>query len=550
MDRSFAGTSPRAARGYQFTACTIVFILSLFLIALLQQRAGSHRAELSGFPDESAHYVTGLMVRGYVMHGWRSAAPVPFAEDYYLHYPKVAFGHYPPGFYVVQLAWMTLFPTTISSLLYLQAVLLAAVSAFLFAIARGRFGAFAAAVLCAVFLILGPTQVLASEIMSEPLLTLLTLLGTWAIARYFETGRSAFLIWFVVFVEIATLTKGSGLELVGLPLLLAFGLRRADQFRNRTFWLAQLAMVAILTPWQILTWKMVRNGMVHPGVQRAVEQARELFVSMVETFGWPLLIVIFCGACLAVASRKHPDPLLAACAITAALTFIFHSVIPESGEGRRLYMAIPGALVVAYALVWRALAAVGRRSWAPVVLLTLAVIPVLPLPVSFYKTAVGYRAVSAWLLHHSGSGNGAVFVASDIDGEGMLVSEIAQSQPEPSMYIVRAIKSFEDCDWDSRDCHLIITDPVQAQQLLDSIPVGYVVVDRFPGIPSHSHTEMVWRMIAARPDAWVLRETQAAKAPPAGTAGEIMIYQRLGPISQKIHLRVNLNRMIGRVIGE
>jgi hypothetical protein len=309
-------------------------------------------------------------------------------------------------------------------------------------------------------------------------------------------------------------------------------------------------MVVILAPWQILTWKMVRNGMVHPGVQQVVVQARDFIFGMAGTFGWPLLIAIFCGVCLAVAWRKDPDPLLASCAITAALTFIFHSISPNQGEARRLYMAIPGALVLVSAVVWRVLAAVGRRSWGPVLLLTLATISVLPVRTSFYKTAVGYRAVSAWLLHHSGPGKGAVLVASDIDGEGMLVSEIAQSQPQPSMYIVRAIKSFEDCDWQGQDCRPTITDPLQAQQLLDSVPVGYVVVDHFPGIPSHPYTEMAWRMIAARPDNWVLRKTQAAKAPPAGTAGEIMIYQRLGPIPQKIHLRVNLNRMIGRVVGE
>ena len=34
-----------------------------------------------------------------------------FAENYYLHYPEVAMGHWPPGFYLLQAVWTLLFPT-------------------------------------------------------------------------------------------------------------------------------------------------------------------------------------------------------------------------------------------------------------------------------------------------------------------------------------------------------------------------------------------------------------------------------------------------------
>jgi hypothetical protein len=156
------------------------FIFAFFLLALvfLQNRSGSRSAELSRYPDESAHYVTGLMVPYYLLHGW-GTGPVSFAADYYLYYPKVAIGHWPPVFYLVQFLWMTVFPTTISSLLDLQATLLATAGALLFKVVRTRFGFVAAGVLAVAFLVLKPSQVLVSEIMSEPLLALLTLLATW-----------------------------------------------------------------------------------------------------------------------------------------------------------------------------------------------------------------------------------------------------------------------------------------------------------------------------------------------------------------------------------
>src|SRR5689334_5000366 len=92
------------------------FCVSLAALLLLQYWSGSHSAELSGYPDEPAHYVTGLMVRGYLVHGWHSF-PMRYAEDFYLHYPKVALGHWPPAYYLLQVLWTFVFPTSISSIL-------------------------------------------------------------------------------------------------------------------------------------------------------------------------------------------------------------------------------------------------------------------------------------------------------------------------------------------------------------------------------------------------------------------------------------------------
>src|ERR1700686_1788292 len=75
---------------------------------LLQFLSGAYRAEFSGYPDESAHYVTSLMVRDFIV-SLQYTEPMQFANDYYLHYPKVALGHWPPFFYALGGIWMLLF---------------------------------------------------------------------------------------------------------------------------------------------------------------------------------------------------------------------------------------------------------------------------------------------------------------------------------------------------------------------------------------------------------------------------------------------------------
>ena len=531
----------------------LVFLLSLSLAVFLQKRSGSHDAELSGYPDEPAHYVTGLMIRSYLHEGhWKS--PTQFAEDYYLHYPKVAIGHWPPIYYLAQFLWTLVFPATINSILYLQAVLLAATSAILFTIAKRRFGVWLALILCGAFLILRPTQELASEIMSEPLLALSTLGATWSIARYFETARSALLIGFVVLVEVAAHTKGSGIALAGVPVLLGVCLGRRDVLRKRGFWLVQLVMLVVLIPWQIFTLKMVSNGTDGPlSLRLALTQAREFGPIMVNVFGWPLLILILSGAYLAIVSRMHRDPLLVSCAVTATLTLVFHCISPSGAEDRRLFMALPDALLFTPLPFLYLAQPRQRRSWPTVLLFIVVASSLFSTRLAFRKAAVGYRRSAGWLLANiNNRGENAVLIASDIDdGEGMLISEIGQRQPKPTLYIVRSSKLFEDCDWQRRDCRPIITDPSRAETVLDSMPVRYVVIDRFSGLASAARNEVLRRMIDEHSDLWVLRNTESAIAPGVGNRGEILIYQRVGlSQSDQVHVRVNLNRMIGRVIGK
>jgi hypothetical protein len=524
--------------------------ISLLLSIFLQARTGSHEAELSGYPDEPSHYITGLMFRSY-LHEGHFESPIRFTQNYYLHYPKVAIGHWPPVYYLVQCLWTFVFPATISSVLYLQAVLLGVTSAILFVIARTRFGIWSAIVLCVVFLILGPSQELGSEIMSEPLLALSTLAATWCIARYFESLRFGLLVGFVLLVEFAAHIKGSGIALTGLPVLVAACLRRWSIFRKPNFWLAQLGMILILVPWQVFTANMVRNGMSGPVTLSLIcMQARDFGPITGKMFGWPLLILIIYGGCLAIASPKFRDPLLVSSAATLALTFAFHCVSPNGAEDRRLFMAVPGCLLLAPLPFLDWLHTRRSQLLTALFLLLIAAISLVSSMKPFHKTAVGYRPIADWLLSNDDDGEMAVFVASDIDGEGMLISEVAQHQPTPTLYIVRSSKLFEDCDWERQDCHPTITDPSQAEKALDSIPIRYAVIDRFSGIEPSTRTELLRHMIAMHSNLWVLRDTQAAVAPGSRNRGEVQVYERSGlNHSHTVHVIVDLHRMIGKEIG-
>src|SRR5687768_1057590 len=99
MTTSSAAANPArsalAARTTGSLYLIAVFALLLAEVLLLQWLGGAYASGFGGHPDEAAHYVSSLMVRDFLPQA-ASGHPMQFAQSYYLHYPKVAIGNWPP----------------------------------------------------------------------------------------------------------------------------------------------------------------------------------------------------------------------------------------------------------------------------------------------------------------------------------------------------------------------------------------------------------------------------------------------------------------------
>ena len=74
----------------------LVVFCALFLAVIAAQiTAGAYHGERDNYSDEAAHFMNGLLVRDYLRDGL-GQSPVKFAEEYYLSYPKIAPGMWPP----------------------------------------------------------------------------------------------------------------------------------------------------------------------------------------------------------------------------------------------------------------------------------------------------------------------------------------------------------------------------------------------------------------------------------------------------------------------
>ena len=118
---------------------TVVALFSLAAVTiLLQWLSGAYRADFTGYADEPSHYVTGLMIRDFIVSGdWTH--PVKFAENYYLHYPKVAFGMWGPLLHVAGGAWMLLFSASRVSILVFMALITALLATTTWFVVREHF---------------------------------------------------------------------------------------------------------------------------------------------------------------------------------------------------------------------------------------------------------------------------------------------------------------------------------------------------------------------------------------------------------------------------
>src|SRR5579875_1135701 len=220
-----------------------IFAGLLTVVLVLQVLSGAYHAEFGTYSDESAHYVTSLMVREYILHP--SASPIAFARNYYHHYPTVAIGHWPPFFYLVQGLWTVLFSASRVSVL-LQLAFTSALLGFSVYREARRWFEFTGAALAGLLTVCVPlVQAYTAEEMAETLLALLCFWSVIYLARYIELERWQDSVGFGVFFALAVLTKGSGWLLALVPPVALVLTRKLHLLRRFSFWLSAL-LVAVL----------------------------------------------------------------------------------------------------------------------------------------------------------------------------------------------------------------------------------------------------------------------------------------------------------------
>jgi 4-amino-4-deoxy-L-arabinose transferase-like glycosyltransferase len=487
-------------------------------------------------------------------------SPVQFAEDYYVHYPKVTIGHWPPVFYLQQALWSLLFSTTRSSILILMAILAGLIALTIFHTLRNELGTPISLAASLLWLMLPLAQQYTAMVMAEIPLTLLCLWAVLCFARYLQSEHWRSAVAFGILASLAILTKGNGFALAAVPPLALAFTRKWHLLRRPCFWSTGLVIVLLCGPWYWVTRNMLQSTWRQPlpTIAFALEAVRYYAWHLVTVPGWvlfPLALLGLYAKLFRPLRRAAVTGLWAS--VTAFLigTLMLSCAAPAGIEERFLIPAMPAVLMFAGAgIAWSAAvpywAKVTPARRAPVLV---GVVIVLFLVVSFHvprKAMWGYVDAAQMLLSNPELHSPVVLIASDATGEGMFIVAVANGEKRPGHFVLRSSKVLCDSDWLGTHYEALYRTPQEMQAYLESIPVGVVVMD--DSVPEENrlpHQQILDDMIQTFSERWRFLGNRSVTRRGVDFPGALRMYQLVkaaNPGTGEIKIPVSLiNKILG-----
>jgi hypothetical protein len=516
-------------------------ILSAFFVLAvgLQFLAGAYRAELSGYPDEAGHFVSGALVRNY-LSSFPPTAVVPFADEFYIHRPKVGIGHWPPVLYLIEGIWFILFHTSRSAGLALMALICAALAASICLVVRRRYGTAAGIAGGLLFVCLAFVQTQTSEVMADMLVALFGFWATLAFADFLSTGATRAMVRFAILALLAIFTKNSGLYLALVPPISILLTGQYGMLRKWSLWLGAVAVGLPTVVWILLTRQLIPARVGEGPASQLFMQASRLDLYFLYVILGPCLLALaVAGIVRELIISRSTDDRLSPTLVSAILSvLLFESVaavqeISAVGVEPR-YLAPAAAVMIPFVfsgLMWLA-GLIGPRAMPKMVraaaLLVLALL-VSPRTFAFpHKLYRGFTEVADLIQSDPSLRRGAVLVSSASDGEGLLTSEIVMRYSSSEGFILRASKMLAQSDWNGRGYKSRFDSAEDLFRYLQKLGPNLIVIDDGAEIPAQKHQELLMQMCREHPEYWQSAGTFPIKSQTDVKGDKIYVYRRIG----------------------
>jgi hypothetical protein len=537
-------------------------IVTFFFVVVvgLQWAGGAYQAAMGEQGDDSAHYVTGLMVRDYIAAGL-PAPPMQFAKDYYLHYPKVGLGQWPPLFYIVEAVWMLLFSPSKISVMLMMALLttLLALAACL-AVAE-EFGRVAGAAAGLLLICLPTVQELTGTVMSEVASALLAFWAVLLFARFLDSRRWSDSAGFGVLASLAILTHGIAFFLAFVPVIGAAIQRRFRLLVHPSFWLPAAIVLVLCGPWYFLA-PGARHEFVVPaagltfGLDRIVRTPSDLL----RMTGVVLFVLILIGftvqILLPMLKGRAPGARWASAAAAILGFWLFRTVVSPATDFRHLIIIAPAAIMfLVGGLVWLASRlplpglGIGKRQ------VMLAVIAGLAFGVEVFavpkQTSQGLGAVAQDLLNRPEFQDSVFLISSDAGyREGQFIAEIAMHERRPGHFVLRASKVLARSSWLGDGYMVLYATPAEMMHYMESVPVGVLVMDRCPASSKLEHQRVLQQMVELYPQKWRLAGSYPCEQKHPESTDRVLVYDLLGRETRATpRIRLDMRNRLNEVLG-
>jgi len=498
----FAG-SPTVRVAAFPTLCAVGFTI---LAMGLQHHMGGYSADLSNTGDEAGHFTTAAMIHDYITQAI-GTSPLKFAVDYYGHFPRVSFGHWPPLFHIAQAVAFIATGVGKNAALWLQAAIFGVLGVTVAGVVARRTRWWVG--LCAAAVLLSNPQATyqLNTIMLDNLLGLLVLLSALAWAVYARTGTMRASIAFGICASAAIMTKGNAYGLALLPVLHAVLSGRVGLLlAPRTFVSAAIVLV-VTGPWYALTYKIASDGFVyHWGLDYSRIAVPVFVAGLAGIMGAVGLMLFLAGTALSVrrAWAGTRDDVVLACAAAAAGMMIFQCIVPADISPRYVISIFPSAVVVV-ALSLDKLIRLARPSLSPGAMsAVLAAVLLIDAGIVFHLPHLGSNKMDlvAQDIMADPDDRPLVLVSSNSYGEGALIAAFAELDRARTHYVVRATKALSSSDFMGRGYRARFDSPGDVAHWIEASRIGWVVIT-IPLKPTEMlHEREMIELAATPPSNW------------------------------------------------
>lgn len=522
-----ASNKPSAAFLFAAYLCAV----GMGVLAMLLARA--YQAGFSG-ADEPSHFLNGYFIAHYLGHQF-GANPMGAATEFYVHYPKISIGHWPPAYYGFLGLLFLVLPATIPVAFAIN-VLVAALPALGIAAALTLLSGRRAALVGVLVYALAPLALegQAMFMVDQPLSACLMAATAVWIAYAAQPGWAKAL-GFAALAALAVLIKGNGWLIALVPVFHIVLTGDWKRLLDVKLLVAAALSAAIVVPWYMLTAKIAADGFNY---QAGLDYASKALAANLLALVHNLTPV---GALLALFTvvmewrERHASPqrwrLVAGILSLLLATLALQSLVPVDIVDRYMAPALPAVVVLALLgaeRLARRLVTPGRPVAGPLVVGVLGAVMAVPgllhLAEREPKADTGVARVAREL---GASGQPSVTVIDGAAGsEGAFIADMAIQDPALHSYVIRASKLLADSNFMGSSYILKYGDAKQVQAELRRLGVQHVVVVLARNVAAYPHSSQLRDALARSDSGFRLRERIAHKYRPGTTE----VYDAVGTV--------------------
>lgn len=478
---------PRNALGRAGIWAGAAYTAYLGLALVLQRIAHAASIGFGSYPDEAAHYLSGLMIRDYLLSGLK-LSPIDYVSDYYLHLSMIGIGHWPPVFYVAQAAWMLVFGYTRADVLIFIAATTALTSLTVCLATRDQLQWPAALIMGGI--VQATAIILWSDcvVMTDIFTAMVILWAALSLGRFLNTEKTGHAIQFGLLASLALLTKPSAVCLALLPLPAIFLVRKPRLLRRPALWASALVVVAICAPWYLATRHFESYGVIGGPI---LENLVLVVIGSIITVCRQLNVILVPFAISVYLFFRQPvrDGIRAVLILLPIATIIILGLARVGLESRYLIPALlPIIIVSADGVAWfsgflkKYVSSPAWRAGLVAGVLALAFLLIRPVNHQLIASGRGLDGMLAIIRAKSADAPIMLMVAGRSGAsDGRIIATLAEGMPNrPRDIVLRATKIFADTDWNGTHYVCEISRPQQVVKELDDDGVSLLAIDNSP----------------------------------------------------------------------